>query len=157
NAYVTGVTFSPNFPTVNPFQSAKGLQQDAFVAKIIPSGSAWVYVTYLGGNNVDEAYGIAVDTSGNAYLTGWTQSTNFPRPSPFQATNHGAGDGFLPNANPAGSALVYSTCLGGAGNDNGAAIAVDASGSAYVTGIAASEDFPLANAIDVTLGSHAVD
>jgi hypothetical protein len=157
NAYVTGVTFSTNFPTVNAFQSAKGLQQDAFVAKINPSGSAYVYVTYLGGNNVDEAYGIAVDTSGNAYLTGWTQSTNFPVQSPIQGSNRGGVDGFVTKLNPAGSALVYSTYLGGTGNDNGTAIAVDASGSAYVTGVTASDDFPLANAIDITLGSHAVN
>jgi hypothetical protein len=157
NAYVTGVTFSANLPTVNPFQAAKGAQQDAFVAKINPSGSAWVYVTYLGGNSVDEGYGIAVDASGNAYITGQTQSTNFPVQSPFQASNRGGIDGFVTKLNPVGSALVYSTYLGGSGNDNGNAIAVDASGNAYVTGITASSDFPVANAIDITLGSHAVD
>jgi hypothetical protein len=157
NAYVTGVTFSTNFPTVNPFQSAKGLQQDAFVAKINPAGTACVYATYLGGNNVDEAYGIAVDSAGSAYLTGWTQSTNFPTQSPLQGSNRGGVDGFITKINPAGSALVYSTYLGGTGNDNGTAIAVDASGSAFVTGVTASEDFPLANAIDITLGSHAVN
>ena len=157
SAYMTGVTFSTNFPTVAAFQAAKGAQQDAFVAKINPSGSAWLYVTYLGGNSVDEAYGIAVDAAGNAYLTGQTQSTNFPVQSPFQSTDHGGAEGFVTKINPAGSALVYSTYLGGSGNDNGTAIAVDASGSAFVTGITASEDFPLANAIDITLGSHAVD
>src|SRR4029077_2314460 len=78
NAYVVGVTFSTNFPTVNPFQAAKGAQQDAFVAKINPAGSAWVYVTYLGGNSVDEGYGLAVDATGNAYVTGYTASTDFP-------------------------------------------------------------------------------
>jgi len=157
NAYVTGVTFSTNFPTVNAFQSAKGLQQDAFVAKINPSGSAYLYVTYLGGNNVDEAYGIATDTSGNAYLTGWTQSTNFPMQSPIRGSNAGGVDGFVTKLNPAGSALVYSTYLGGTGNDYGTAIAVDASSNAFVTGVTASDDFPLANPIDNLLGSHAVD
>lgn len=157
SACITGVTFSTNFPTVAAFQAAKGAQQDAFVAKINPSGSAWLYVTYLGGNSVDEAYGIALDTPGNAYVAGWTQSTNFPLQSAFQGSNHGGVDGFVTKLNPAGSALVYSTYLGGTGNDNATAIAVDGSGSAFVTGVAASEDFPVANAIDITLGSHAVD
>ena len=157
NAYVVGVTFSTNFPTANPFQSAKGAQQDAFVAKINPAGSAWVYATYLGGNNVDEGYGLAVDTAGNAYVTGYTASTNFPLQSPFQGSNTGGVDAFVTKLNPAGSALVYSTYLGGSGTDYGTAIAVDSSGSAYVTGIVASDNFPLANPIDATLGSHAVD
>jgi len=160
NAYVIGVTFSTNFPTVAPFQATKGLQQDAFVAKINPAGSAWVYATYLGGNGVDEGYGIAVDAAGSAYLTGETGSTNFPVQSAFQASNAsdpGAFDEFVTKLNPAGSALVYSTYLGGSGTDYGTAIAVDATGSAYVTGIVTSDNFPLVNPIDATLGSHAVD
>src|SRR5262249_52417617 len=76
NAYIVGTTFSADFPTKNPFQSAKGAQQDAFVAKINAAGTAWVYATYLGGNNVDEGNAIAVDAAGNAYVTGYTASTN---------------------------------------------------------------------------------
>ncbi len=157
NAYVVGITFSTNFPTVNPYQAAKGLQQDAFVAKINPSGSAWLYVTYLGGNNVDEGYAIAVDAGGNAYVTGETASTNFPVQSPFQGGNATNFDAFVTKLNPAGSALVYSTYLGGSGTDSGTGIAVDSSGSAYVTGITTSGNFPLASPIDNTLGSNAVD
>ncbi|MGH9663207.1 MAG: SBBP repeat-containing protein, partial [Bryobacteraceae bacterium] len=157
NAYIVGTTFSTNFPTKNPFQAAKGSQQDAFVAKINPGGTAWVYSTYLGGNNVDEGYGIAVDATGNAYVTGYTASTNFPLQSPFQSSNNASVDAFVTKLNPAGSALVYSTYLGGTGTDYGTAIAVDLSGSAYVTGLVASEDFPVVNPIDGTLGSHAVD
>jgi uncharacterized protein (TIGR03437 family) len=157
NAYVVGTTFSPNFPTRNPFQSAKGAQQDAFVAKINAAGSAWVYATYLGGNNVDEGNAIAVDAIGNAYVTGYTASTDFPLASPFRSSNTGSVDAFVTKLNPAGSALVYSTYLGGSATDYGTAIAVDSSGSAYVTGVVTSEDFPLANPIDNTLGSHAVD
>jgi hypothetical protein len=157
NAYVVGVTFSTNFPTVSPFQAAKGLQQDAFVAKINPAGSAWIYATYLGGNNVDEGYGIAADSSGNAYVTGYTASTNFPVQSAFRSANTGGVDAFVTKLNSAGSALVYSTYLGGSATDYGTAIAVDSSGNAYVTGIVTSDDFPLANPIDATLGSHAVD
>uniref|UniRef100_Q022E8 Uncharacterized protein n=1 Tax=Solibacter usitatus (strain Ellin6076) TaxID=234267 RepID=Q022E8_SOLUE len=157
NAYIVGITFSTDFPTKNPFQAAKGAQQDAFVAKINPAGSSLVYSTYLGGNNVDEGYAIAVDASGNAYVTGYTASTNFPLQSPFRASNAASVDAFVTKINPAGSALVYSTYLGGTATDYGTAIAVDSSGSAYVTGIVTSDDFPVVNAIDNKLASHAVD
>jgi uncharacterized protein (TIGR03437 family) len=157
NAYVVGSTFSTNFPTVNPFQSAKGAQDDAFIAKINAAGTAWVYSTYLGGNNVDEANGIAVDAAGNAYITGYTASTNFPLQSAFRGSNAASVDAFVTKMNPAGSALVYSTYLGGSATDYGTAIAVDTTGSAYVTGIVTSEDFPLVNPIDNKLASHAVD
>ncbi len=157
NAYVVGLTFSTDFPTKNPFQATKGAQQDAFVAKVNPAGASLVYSTYLGGNNVDEGNGIAVDATGNAYVTGYTASTNFPVQSAFRSANAGVVDAFITKINPAGSALVYSTYLGGSALDYGTAIAVDSSGSAYVTGIVTSDDFPLANPIDDTLGSHAVD
>jgi uncharacterized protein (TIGR03437 family) len=158
NAYVVGTTFSSDFPVAHAFQGTKGAQQDAFVAKINPTGTAWVYSTYLGGNNVDEGNGIAVDAAGSAYVTGYTASTNFPLQSPFQSSNPSASvDAFVTKINPAGSALVYSTYLGGSATDYRTAIAVDSSGSSYVTGIVTSDDFPLANPIDKTLGSHAVD
>ncbi len=157
SAYVVGLTFSADFPTKSPFQATKGAQQDAFVTKVNPAGTALVYSTYLGGNNVDEGNGIAVDATGNAYVTGYTASTNFPVQSAFRSANAGVVDAFVTKINPAGSALVYSTYLGGSALDYGTAIAVDSSGSAYVTGIVTSEDFPLANPIDDTLGSHAVD
>ncbi|HEY1336869.1 MAG TPA: SBBP repeat-containing protein [Bryobacteraceae bacterium] len=157
NAYIAGTTFSADFPTVNPFQAAKGAQQDAFVAKINPTGTAWVYVTYLGGNNVDEANGIAVDAAGNAYVAGYTASTNFPLQSPLRTSNAASVDAFVTKLNPAGSALVYSTYLGGSATDYATAIAVDSSGSAYVTGIVTSDDFPVVNPIDPKLASHAVD
>ncbi len=157
NAYIVGTTFSSDFPTKNPFQAAKGAQQDAFVAKINPAGTDWVYCTYLGGNNVDEGNGIAVDAAGDAYVTGYTASTNFPLQSPFRSSNAASVDAFVTKINPAGSALVYSTYLGGSATDYGTAIAVDSSGSAYVTGIVTSDDFPLVNPIDNKLASHAVD
>jgi uncharacterized protein (TIGR03437 family) len=157
NAYIAGSTFSANFPTVNPFQSTKGAQQDAFLAKINAAGNAWVYATYLGGNAVDQGNAIAVDAAGNAYVTGYTASTDFPLQSAFRSSNANSVDAFVSKMNPAGSALVYSTYLGGSATDYGTAIAVDATGNAYVTGIVTSDDFPLANAMDSTLGSHAVD
>ena len=157
NAYVAGTTFSTNFPTKAAFQPGKGAQQDAFLAKINASGSALVYATYLGGNNTDEGNGIAVDAAGNAYITGSTASTNFPVQSPYRGSNTGSVDAFVTKMNPAGSALVYSTYLGGSAADYGTAIAVDPAGNADVTGIVTSEDFPLVSPIDPKLGSHAVD
>jgi uncharacterized protein (TIGR03437 family) len=156
NAYVVGTTFSTDFPTKNAFQSSKGAQQDAFVAKINSSGTAWVYATYLGGNNVDEGNAIAVDAAGSAYVTGYTASTNFPLASPLRSSNAASVDAFVAKLNPAGSALVYSTYLGGSATDYGTAIAVDSSGSAYVTGLVTSDDFPVVNPIQSTLSSHAV-
>jgi uncharacterized protein (TIGR03437 family) len=157
SAYVVGTTFSANFPTVAAYQAAKGAQQDAFVAKINPGGTAWVYATYLGGNGADEGYGIAVDAAGNAYLTGYTASTDFPVQSPFQSSSRGNVDAFVTKLNPAGSALVYSTYLGGTDTEFGNAIAVDATGNVYVTGDTRSKDFPLANPIKATLGSTGVN
>jgi hypothetical protein len=151
NAYVTGSTSSTNFPTANPLQSAYGGAQDAFVAKLNAAGSALVYSTYLGGSSIDKGVGIAVDSSGNAYITGITNSTNFPTANPFQSTNYAAGIGgsnaFVTKLNAAGNALVYSTYLGGRTADQGLGIAVGASGNAYVTGYTQSLDFPDINGL----------
>lgn len=157
NAYITGTTFSSDFPVQHAFQGAKGAQSDAFVAKLNPAGTQWIYVTYLGGNNVDQGNGIAVDAAGNAYVAGYTASTNFPVQSPLRGSNAGDVDAFITKLNPAGSALVYSTYLGGSATDYATAIAVDTTGNAYVTGIVTSDDFPLASPMDDKLGSHAVD
>jgi len=154
NAYVTGQTDSTDFPTVSPFQATYAGAQDSFVTKLNAAGSALVYSTYLGGSGNDEVYGIAVDASGSAYVTGWTSSTNFPTTSgAFQTTNHAiaphGANAFVTKFSTDGLALVYSTYLGGSTSgvgDAGAGIAVDASGSAYVTGRVASADFPTVNA-----------
>ncbi|HEX5227211.1 MAG TPA: SBBP repeat-containing protein [Bryobacteraceae bacterium] len=157
NAYVAGSTFSTDFPTKNAFQAAKGAQQDVFLAKVSPDGTALIYSTFLGGNGVDQGNGIAVDAAGNAYITGYTGSTNFPLQSPFRGSNAASVDAFVTKMNPAGSALVYSTYLGGSSTDYGTAIAVDSAGNAYVTGSTTSDDFPLAAPIEPKLHSHAVD
>jgi hypothetical protein len=147
---VTGYTSSTNFPTTNPLQAGCGggprfgCADDAFVTKINAAGSALVYSTYLGGSGDDKGNGIAVDGSGNAYVTGYATSTNFPTANPLQAS---FGGGFLTKINAAGSALVYSTYLG-SGQDVGSAIAVDGSGNAYVTGNTGSLSFPTANPIN---------
>jgi hypothetical protein len=143
NAYVTGYTQSTDFPTKNPFQVASGGEVSVFVAKLNPTGSALVYSTYLGGSADDAGYGIAVDSAGNAYVTGATVSTTFPTKNPLQATNGGGGsDAFVSKFNATGSALVYSTYLGGTDVDGGSGIAVDSAGNAYVTGATRSTDFP---------------
>ena len=151
NAYVTGDTESTNFPTANALQPTFGGGQiDAFVTKINPSGSALGYSTYLGGSGADDGFGIAVDGLGNAYVTGTTESTNFPTANALQPTSGGSYDAFVTKINASGSALVYSTYLGGSGGDSGFGIAVDGSGNAYVTGDTESTNFPTANALQPT-------
>jgi len=155
NAYVTGSTSSTDFPTVNPFQATNNARYGtAFVTKFNAAGSALVYSTYLGGSNGASGNGIAVDSSGNAYVTGQTSSTDFPTVNPFQATNNTDGGltAFVTKFNAAGSALVYSTYLGGSWWDNGTGIAVDSSGSAYVTGSTNSADFPTVNPFQANWG-----
>ena len=157
NAYVAGSTSSSDFPTAGAIQSARGgvSGANAFVTKFNADGSGLVYSTYLGGSGFDTAVGIAVDSSGSAYVTGSTTSTDFPTLNPFQATNHAANPGvsnaFITKLNAAGTALEYSTYLGGSGasdsaeSDSAAAIAVDSSGNAYVAGRTNSKDFPTLN------------
>ena len=139
NAYVTGTTDSPNFPaTGGAFQTAfGGGTSNAFVTKLNPTGSAVVYSTYLGGNAEDAGFSLAIDGAGNAYVTGLTDSPNFPITGGAYQTAFGGGasDAFVAKLNPTGSALVYSTYLGGSGDDQGNGIAVDGGGNAYVTGI----------------------
>ena len=157
NAYVIGDTSSTNFPTVNPLQAGYGGGSDAFVAKVNATGSALVYSTYLGGSGGDQGQGIAVDSSGNASVTGTTQSTDFPTANPLQAKLSGIGDAFVAKLNASGLALAYSTYLGGSGNELGLGIAVDTSGNAYVTGFTQSTDFPTVNPLQPALGGGVID
>ncbi len=148
NAYVTGVTHSNDFPVFHPYQAHRrgGRPYDVFVSKLNVAGTKLVYSTYLGGSNYDYGYGIAVDSQGNAYVTGNTKSKNFPTRYSLQAFNMGSSsenDAFVTKLNPAGSALVYSTYLGGSSSDSGQGIAVNKNGNAYVTGYTESEDFPI--------------
>jgi hypothetical protein len=153
NAYVTGVTVSTDFPTVNALQSTSGGQSsDAFVAKLNAAGSALVYSTYLGGNRPDFANSIAVDSTGNAYVTGYTESANFPTANALQSIFGGTADAFVTKVTAAGTALVYSTYLGGSNQDRGQGIAVDSAGNAFVTGATISADFPTANPVQAMSG-----
>jgi hypothetical protein len=152
NAYVTGSTGSEDFPTEDPLLPENGGADDAFVTKIGPDGSALTYSTYLGGSGPDAGVGIAVDLSGNAYLTGDTASPDFPVQNPFQPRLAGGLDAFVSKLDPSGSAFLYSTYLGGSFNDTGCGIAVDASGSAYVSGDTQSPEFPRRGAFQAAYG-----
>src|SRR5262249_26024233 len=103
NAYVTGQTTSTDFPTTNPMQPSNGGGYDAFVTKLNSAGSVRLYSTYLGGSGTDFGNNIAVDSSGNAYVTGYTDSTNFPTTNPMQASNAGFTDVFVTKLNSTGS------------------------------------------------------
>jgi len=143
SVYVNGFTCSADFPTHNPLQGYAG-GCDAFLTKINPAGTALVYSTYLGGSDFDEILGTAVDLSGNAYVSGGTASTDFPTtPGAFQANLVGGFEAFVAKVNPSGSALVYSTYLGGVGDEAGQGIAVDYHGNAFVAGLTTSTDFPV--------------
>ncbi len=157
--YVTGETSSIDFPVAQgAYQTTNHVANGstAFVTKLSPSGTALVYSTYLGGSGGETANAIAVDSTGNAYVAGSTLSTDFPvTQGAFQTTNHGAANGvpngFITKLNPTGTALAYSTYLGGSGlpaeptysGDKANALAVDAAGDAYVSGAAYSVDFPI--------------
>lgn len=153
-AYVTGLTESTNLPTANALQASFGGVRDAFVAKVMPDGSAFEYLTYLGGTNTDCGDGIAVDSVGYAYVTGYTTSSNFwstnvvlgiaavqPKinnpPNAITVT-----DAFVVKLYPDGG-LFYSTFLGGTGADEGYRITTDAAGNAFVTGTTSSGNFPV--------------
>jgi len=118
----------------NALQPTLAGAEDGFVTKFNPSGSALVYSTYLGGTGSDAGNGIAVDSVGEAYVTGVTSSTDFPTLNPIQSTLQGRGNAFVTEINPLGTAYVYSTYLGGLGNNSGTSIAVDSARSAYITG-----------------------
>jgi hypothetical protein len=133
-AVFAGSTASVDFPTVNALGPRPG-NTDGFVAKLSPVGTSLVYATYFGGSGIDAVRGVAVDNAGAAYLVGETASTDLPTAGPVQAANGGgARDAFVAKLNPAGSAVVYSTYLGGGAEDIGRAIAVDGAGAAYVAG-----------------------
>jgi hypothetical protein len=158
NVYVTGNTWSEDFPTRNSYQTYQG-NEDAFVAKINTTrsgASSLIYSTYLGGEEPDSGQGIAVDGKGNIYVAGWTYSTDFPTRNPFQEESaEGFIDGFITKIDTTrsgNSSLVYSTYLGGEESEGCEDITVDSSGCAYVTGWTYSPDFPTQNAYQTHRG-----
>ena len=161
NAYVTGKTSSPTFPTKNPSQpkcgtdgTCNGGLSDAFVTVIKADASGYIYSTFLGGSSPDQGNGIAVDSLGNAYVTGATASADFPLNSALQKTYGGNTDAFVTKFNATSGTVAYSTYLGGGSFDAGAGIAIDASGTAYVTGqtdSASPTPFPTASPTQASL------
>ncbi len=148
NAYVAGTTNSADFPlTAGVLQTQFEGVSDAFVTKINPAGSALVYSTYLGGTDLDTAWGIGIDGSGNAYVAGSTQSGDFPQTNAVQAAFGGFADAFVSKLNATGNALGFSTWFGGSASDVANAIAVDASGNMYLGGQTNSVNLPLTGAI----------
>jgi uncharacterized repeat protein (TIGR01451 family) len=153
DVYVAGVTDSRDFPAVSAAQPSAAGQADGFVAKISGDGSRIIYATYLGGSGADQALGIAVDSKLNAYVTGQTDSFDFPTAQPMQAKCHAnpvgqcAGEAFVTKLSADGTAFVYSTYLGGSGGDQAYAIAVDAEGQPHIAGVTSSDDFPLTSPI----------
>jgi len=145
-AYVCGETWSADFPVTSGAlkSSVKGKTiAYAFVTKLAPSGAALVWSTYLGGSSADSAAGIAVDASGRAHVVGRTVSNNFPLASPTQDARAGGQDAFVSVLDSDGSGLVFSTYLGGSGNDEGRAIAVGEGDTVYVAGLTDAGDFPV--------------
>ncbi len=158
NTYITGTTSSINFPvTGGAFQTGNSGATpqplspgtDAFVTKLNPTGSGLVYSTYLGGGpQSDRGFGIEVDQNGNAYVTGQTQSAGFPTTQgAFDVGYNGGEDAFITKFNPEGSALVYSTFLGGTWEDVGSSIAVNPAGEAFIAGRTKAPDFPTRNSL----------
>ena len=135
NVYVVGDTTPGNYPTTaGAYRVSPAGSNDVVVTKLNSTGSAMVYSTYLGGSGIDLAGGIALDSSGNVYVTGVTDSPNFPTKNAAFPGNAGFNDAFLAKLGPFGTNLLYSTYLGGGSDDSGNAVAADNSGNAYITG-----------------------
>jgi len=150
NAYVTGYTYSTDFKTVsNSYKTDlnNGLYSDAFVAKLNGSGTSLIYSTYLGGSGADTGYGIALDASGNTYVTGYTDSNDFPVEPALSSNSAGRIDAFITELNDTGSGLEYSTYWGGSDDDYGYGVALNEAGNVCVAGNTYSEDFPVASAL----------
>jgi hypothetical protein len=154
NAYVTGYTDSTDFPvTPDAFDMSLDGTEDAFVAKLDSTGGSLLYSTYLGGGRYDVGFSIATDTAGNAYVTGYTYSADFPAThGAFDTTLNGRYDSFVAKVDSTGGSLLYSTYLGGGGGEEGDSVAIDSTGNAFVTGHTVSADFPATpGAFDITL------
>lgn len=158
NMYVTGLTASTDFPLQNLLQPALAGGPDLFITKMNAAGTALIYSTYLGGSQLDWVRGIAVDSLGNAVVTGHTSSTDFPTMNAIQPATAGGDEAFVSKLNAQGSGLVFSTYLGGSGNEDAKSVAVDSAGNVYVTGsTSSSTSFPLVNALQPVYGGAPSD
>ncbi|KXH70160.1 MAG: hypothetical protein AM326_01045 [Candidatus Thorarchaeota archaeon SMTZ-45] len=154
NAYVTGHTNSMNFPLVNAYDSTLD-NADCFVFKLDADGASLNYSTFVGDSGSDYGESIEVDSSGNAYVTGWTTSSNFPLVNAYDNTYNGDFDCFVFKLSISGDSLDYSTYVGGSGKEGeDASLAIDSLGNAYITCATNSADFPFVNAYDSTLDGN---
>jgi hypothetical protein len=154
NIYIAGETTSSNFPVYRAIQPQMKGSGDAFVAELNPAGNTLVFSTFLGGSGVDQAYGIAVNHQGVIYVTGDTGSADFPTVKPIQHTSGGGQDAFVAKLGISGSALLFSTYLGGSADEHAAAIALDSSGNAVITGSTLSSNFPVVDAWQSVTGGN---
>jgi len=152
NLYVTGWTAALNFPIDGAVQASNQGGDDIIVAKLNSTGTGLLYATYIGGRADDQAAAIAVDSLGQAYVTGWTSSSNFPLVLSNRGAIGGSTTAFVLKLNAAGNTLLYSGYLGGSVYDQGAAIAVDANSNAYIAGTTQSSNFPVLNPTQSTFG-----
>jgi hypothetical protein len=151
NAYVAGLTASANFPVLNAYDAGYNGQNDVFVTKLSPSGPSLLFSTFMGGSGNEQASGIALDGLHDIYLTGFTNSTNFPRLNAYDSTYNGSDDIFVAKLASAGKPLLYSTYLGGSAIDQAFAIAVGPNATAFITGYTTSSNFPTKSAFSSTL------
>jgi hypothetical protein len=154
NIYITGQTSANNFPTYKALQPAINGGQDAFVTELNSTGTQMVFSTYLGGSNAEQGYGIAVDRTGDVYVAGDTVSVNFPIVKPVQPAIGGGQDAFLVKLAPSGVAIIFSTYMGGSGDEHAAALTVDSADAAIVAGWTESSNFPVVNAFQPQSGGN---
>jgi hypothetical protein len=153
NVIVSGYTYSTDFPTQDALQSALSGGSDLFVTKFMPGSNSLLFSTYLGGAGIDRASGMVLDASGNIFVTGDTQSTNFPvTANAYQATLAGTDNVLLAKLDSTGSVLVFSTLFGGAATDQATALTRDSAGNIYITGFTQSTNLPLLDPIQNILG-----
>ena len=152
NVYVTGYTKSGNFPDVNAYDSTYGGNDDCFIVKLNSTGDSLIYSTFIGGSETDRGTSIAVDSSYNVYVTGYTGSSNFPTVNAYNSTHSGHHDCFVLKLNASGDILLYSTYISGALYDYGRSLFVDNFSCVYVLGVTMSSNFPIKNAFDSTYG-----
>ncbi len=155
--YVTGQTTSDNFPIVHALQDARAAEDDIFIAKFCPTGDTLEFCTYFGGNGNDQATGIAVDSAGRIWVCGGTTSTDLRMVMPLKAQNSGYEDALIVCLSSAGDSLLFSSYLGGNGNDRASDLVVDNYGSVGIVGSTSSSDFPTVSALIDTLAGAATD
>jgi hypothetical protein len=154
DVYVTGYTSSPDFPTVNAYDSSFGGDIDCYVLKLDSSGESLVFSTFIGGSRSEGGASIVLDEQRNVYVTGYSESPNFPLVSPFQRFHQGHYDCIVFKLSAIGDNLLYSTYIGGSFADYGSSILIDEQGQIYIGGRTWSDDFPTRNAYDDSLGGE---